>query len=158
MPDLRTSDVGTAGVGTTGQRIRLAADVDIRVDDGGESASAHLGDAPGGLVLDIDNPAVLRQVMSVRRRALRIPDWIPAEALADTSLRMRSGGRDLVRIRFGSGGRFRVRPTPAGVLFAVRSTVVARRRSLIAVAAASLAVTVVFRHMASRPRSNLTNT
>ena len=86
---------------------------DLRIDFSGKQgdAQAHLHGASDGLVLDVDNPAVLLS----QARGQQLPLGALRNVIADTPIRVRSRGRELARVRLNDAGKVRLRPTPAGV-------------------------------------------
>ncbi len=111
------------------RRLSIEADLRVEVDDGGRLTVAHLRDGPVGLVLEMDQPAALLAAVSWRRLAGELPVRPPPELVDGVSVRLRSHGKDLGRVRLTRTGRIRIRPTPTG-LVAVVAAHLTRRRSL----------------------------
>jgi hypothetical protein len=128
------------------RRLSIETDLRVEVDDGGRLTTAHLRDEPAGLVLEMDQPAELLTAVSWRRLAGKLPVRPPRDLVDGVSVRLRSHGRDLGRVRMTRTGRIRMRPTPAG-LVAVVTADPTRRCSLAyaggAAAAVALATTLV---------------
>ena len=104
-------------------RPHIVADLHLEVgDDRGRTTAALTGDQDG-LVLDVDEPAVLLRALPGGGLARDFPFRVPRELLGNVSVRLRSGGRDLGRLRLTATGKLRVRPTLAGLLVAGRTTV-----------------------------------
>ena len=136
------------------RRLVIETDLRVEVDDGGRLTAAHLRDEPAGLVLEMDQPAALLAAVSWRRLAGKLPVPPPRELVDGVSVRLRSHGMDLGRVRLTRTGRIRIRPTPAG-LVAVVAADPTRRRSLAyaggAAVAVALATTVLRRRSRGRP-------
>jgi hypothetical protein len=128
------------------RRLSIETDLRVEVDYGGRLTTAHLRDEPAGLLLEMDQPAALLAAVSWRRLARPLPIRPPRDLVDGVSVRLRSHGRDLGRIRMTRTGRIRIRPTPAG-LVAVVAADSTRRRFLAyaggAAAAVALATTLL---------------
>jgi hypothetical protein len=139
------------------RRLSIGTDLRVEVDDGGRLTTAHLRDEPAGLVLEMDQPAALLAAVSWRRLAGRLPVRPPRDLVDGVSVRLRSHGRDLGRVRLTPTGRIRIRPTPAGLVAVVAADLTSRRRSLAyaggAAAAVALATTLVRLRSRWRPLS-----
>ena len=101
--------------------LRVIADLHLEVGDGAEVTAAHLRNDPDGLVLDVDDPAVMLRAVPGRGLARDLPIKLPPELFAATPLLVRSAGRDLGWVRLSTDGKLRLRPTLAGLAVAVRT-------------------------------------
>lgn len=128
-------------------RRRVVADLHIRVGDDRGTTLAHLGNEADGLVLSVDEPAMLLRALPGRRLARDVPIRIPRELMDGVSVRLRSRGRDLGWMQMRAGGRVHVRPTPNGALLAARTVASSRtsRRALEWTAAAVVALVLAAR-------------
>jgi hypothetical protein len=111
------------------RRLSIETDLRVEVDDGGRLAAAHLRDEPAGLVLEMDQPAALLAAVSWRRLAGKLPVPPPRELVDGVSVRLRSQGMDLGRVRLTRTGRIRIRPTPAGLVAVVAADSTSRSPS-----------------------------
>jgi hypothetical protein len=116
--------------------LQLFADLRIEFSSEHGDASAHLHGGSDGLVLDVDNPAVL--VNQVRGQEL--PLRTVRDVISDTPVRVRSAGRDLARLRLTPAGKVRVRPTPVGLLLVPRVALSSSRGRLVAAVIGLLSV------------------
>lgn len=101
--------------------MQVVADLHIDVGDDRGRTTAHLLSERDGLVLDVDDPAVLLRAVPGRGLARDLPVRPPIGLVADTPVRLRSAGRDLGQVQLSSGGRLRLRPTPIGLVVAGRT-------------------------------------
>ena len=122
------------------QTLRIVADLHLEVGDDRGHTTGHLSSEPGGLVLDVDDPAVLLRSVPGRGFVRDLPVKMPAELVDGVSFQLRSRGHDLGRVRLSATGKVRLRPTAAGVLVAGRTAVsYGRTRAVVWTALAAVA-------------------
>jgi hypothetical protein len=115
----------------------VGADLSVEVDDGRHRTTARLTDESGELVLDVDDPAVLARALPSRGPVRALPAGPARELSRLPRVLLRSRGRDLGSVRVTRSGRFRVRPTRAGLALVPR---LVPPRRLLAYSAAGAAV------------------
>ena len=134
MPDLSQPDPIAA--------LGLWVDADLHVSFNGErgDASAHLHGSSDGLVLDVDQPAVL---LSEARRQ-QLPLLAVRQFIADTPVSVRTQGRKLASVRLSPAGKLRMRPTLLGIRTVLQIALSSPRgRALGLLGAAGLATALV---------------
>ncbi|HEY6749380.1 MAG TPA: hypothetical protein VI357_27150 [Mycobacteriales bacterium] len=120
----------------------VGADLRVEMDDGRHRTTARLRDESGQLVLDVDDPAVLARALPARGPARALPAGPARELSRLPRVRLRSRGRDLGSVRVTRSGRFRVRPTPAGLALVPRLVPSGRLLAYLGTAAVLTAVLV----------------
>lgn len=130
--------------------LHIVADLRLEIGDDRGTTAAHLWNEPDGLVLEVDQPAVLLRAVPGRGLARDLPVRLPREPFAGTSVRLRTHGHDLGLVTVSSRGRLRLRPTLKGLLVAGRTATSygSGRRALLWVgpaAVAGLAATAILR-------------
>lgn len=125
--------------------VEIVADLHIEVGDDRGRTKAHLSSDSAGLVLDVDEPVVLLRSVPGRGLARDLPLTVPPELISGVSMRVRSRGRDLGRVRLTPSGAIRFRPTVGGLIVAGRTAAsYGKGRSvLFGAAAAAVALLVV---------------
>lgn len=122
----------------------VGADLSVEIDDGRHRTTARLTDESGELVLDVDDPAVLARALPSRGPVRALPAGPARELSRLPRVLLRSRGRDLGSVRVTRSGRFRVRPTPAGLALVPR-LIPPRRLALYLAGAATLTAVLLRR-------------
>lgn len=118
----------------------VGADLSVEVDDGRHRTTARLTDESGELVLDVDDPAVLARALPSRGPVRALPAGPARELSRLPRVLLRSRGQDLGSVRVTRSGRFRVRPTRAGLALVPR---LIPPRRLLAYSAGAAALTAL---------------
>lgn len=123
-------------------RLAVVADLTIEVGDDLGATTARLT-STDGLVLDVEEPAVLLRCVPGRGLRRDLPISFPLERLADLPVLLTSQGRDVGRVHITSAGRVRFRPFWSGVPVVARVAVTSSAarvgpRSLLAAAVSVL--------------------
>lgn len=118
----------------------VGADLSVEVDDGRHRTMARLTDESGELVLDVDDPAVLARALPSRGPVRALPAGPARELSRLPRVLLRSRGQDLGWVRVARSGRFRVRPTRAGLALVPR---LIPPRRLLAYSAGAAALTAL---------------
>ena len=122
--------------------LRVVADLRLEVGDARGHTAGTLSSGPGGLVLEVDEPAVLLRSVPGRGLTRDLPLSMPPELVDGLSFRLRSRGRDLGRVRVTPAGKLRLWPTPAGLVVAGK-TAASYGKGRAAVLAAAVAAGVL---------------